>query len=428
MDHAQILVRSVARTFYNTEQIVIIDALVTHSALQLTELSAVLDMKVTKIVQKHCGGLKEAGLISVYSRQEQREGAQKAITREYYYIDYRRAIDAIKYRIHMLDSKVKQQTAPRTEKKELSCPQCAAQWTYLEVFDMVDPNSPSGFSCPKCGHALDALTTKDEPEKDDTPAMFNKQFDKILMLLQQIDQSTVPEVTGEQAVADARPLPKEDASGLPLIKREMAPEQIARPEAVKGISTGPEKIEISLTTNSESTAAQYRAEQEHKAKVALANALPEWYTKSTVTGEATALGHRADEARRENEVNGISRSFDDFDDDKKIVKDRATEMEDAYFKALEEERQREDQRQAEEEEEEDEDDDDFEDVTFSAPIPVGDEPDAKRVKVEDVTRASSATNGTPAASGTPSGPQSGDANGNDGGAEESDEDDFEDAL
>lgn len=420
--------RSVARTFYNTEQVVIVDALVTHSALQLTELSTVLDMKVTKIVQKHCGGLKEAGLISVHSRQEQREGAQKAVTRDYYYIDYRRAIDAIKYRIHMLDSKVKQQTAPRTEKKELSCPQCLAQWTVLEVFDNADDTVPSGFRCQRCGAPLDSLDTKDEPEKDDTPAMFNRQFDKILLLLQQIDQSTVPEVTGEQAIADARPLPREDASGIPIFKRETAAEQLARPEAVKGMATGPEKIEISLITDSESSAAQYRAEQEHKAKIAASNALPEWYTKSTVTGEATALGHRVDAARRENETNGISRVFDDVEEDKKTITDKATEMEDAYFKALEEERQREAQRQAEEEEEEDEDDDDFEDVAFSASLPANDEPDAKRVKVEDATRSSSATNGTPAAGGTPSAPAGGDANGNDGGAEESDEDDFEDAL
>jgi transcription initiation factor IIE alpha subunit len=64
---AKTFVQTVVRMFYETEHIVVIDALVFHGALALSDLVIVLEAgKNSKSVGKICGKLKEGGLISVY--------------------------------------------------------------------------------------------------------------------------------------------------------------------------------------------------------------------------------------------------------------------------------------------------------------------------------------------------------------------------
>jgi transcription initiation factor IIE alpha subunit len=64
---AKTFVQTVVRMFYETEHIVVVDALVFHGALALSDLVIVLDAgKNSKGVGKLCGKLKEGGLISVY--------------------------------------------------------------------------------------------------------------------------------------------------------------------------------------------------------------------------------------------------------------------------------------------------------------------------------------------------------------------------
>jgi transcription initiation factor TFIIE subunit alpha len=345
-------------------------------------------------------------VVQSYARSETREGAQKPITKEYYYIDYRRAVDSIKYRIHAIDESVKASNKPTAEKKDLICPRCKAQWGLMEVLDNPDPQG-RGFMCPKCDGILKNKETKeeDQPENDDELARFNKQFGPFLSLLQQVDETVIPAVTGESALADARPLPRDELRN-PAARSTPVNEPVVRPTAVRGITTGPEKIEINLMTNSETSAADYAAEQERRAKVAAQNQLPEWHIKSTISGEATGKGK--DDVRDPN-LHDIPLKHEDDDDD--IKKEDSSAL-DAYYAALQAEQERKAKEEEEEEEEdEDEDEDEFEDVT-TAPAPAAEtngdaEPDAKRIKVEDSKPAvvSSA------------------------GGDESDEDDeFEDAL
>ncbi|KAF2456596.1 hypothetical protein BDY21DRAFT_347663 [Lineolata rhizophorae] len=411
MDYARVLVRTVVRAFYETEHVVLVDALVTHNALSLSDLALVMDLgKQIKAVQKLCGKLKEGGLVSVLARQETRQGAQKPITKEYYYIDYRRAIDATKYRIHMLDEKVKADAKPTTEKKDLFCKQCGSEYTILEALDHPDLlGSGSGFSCRRCRYSLeyrDQNGEDDEPQPagDDTPAQFNRQFANLLSLLQQIDGTTVPAVTGESALADARPIIR-DQTINPAAKTEVVDEQKVKPTAVRGITSGPEKIEVSFTTSAERSAAERAAEEERKAKIAAQNMLPTWHTHSTVTGEQTREMAQAQQPSRTETSTpapgagggatplAMSATAADEKDEADDKRDPAL---DAYFAALKAEQERvakeEEDEDDEDEEEEDEDEEEFEDVgvasaAVSTPVPEqnGDigTPSAKRVKIEE---------------------------------------------
>ena len=360
------------------------------SRLSVSDLVIVLDAgKNSKGVGKLVGKLKEGGLVSVYARQEQREGASKSINREYYYIDYRRAIDAVKYKIHMIHQRVNKDAKPTTEKAEFFCPQCKAQWTTMEVIDLIDfEGRESGFLCRTCSHPLKSInaTGEAEVENDDTPAKFNRLFKPLLDLMQQIDEVTIPAIEGKDALEGALELPR-DKDVNPGAKHEVVPTMIVKPTAVKGVNTAPEKITVNIASNSEYNEAARAAEQARQAKLAAQNQLPEWHTTSTITNQRYD-GNNAGSKLATNGVGTPTIKTEGGAD--KNGKDPSL---DAVFAALEEERRK--KEQEEDDDEEDEEEDEFEDVAVGTPSAL---PDAKRVKLESSAAPTPSNGATPAAS------------------------------
>lgn len=394
----------------------------TKFRLHMQDLVLVLDMgKSTKQVGKYVGKLREAGLISMFDpfdphehsrlqtditraqRQETREGALKAVTREYFYIDYRRAIDSVKYKIHKVDSRIKKDAKPTTEKTEFACRNvgCESQYTQIEVLDSIDPQGrESGFLCKRCGEPLVYLGDDEGPDldSDDTPAKFNKQFKPILDLMQQIDNVTIPHIEGKDAIEGAVELPR-DKEINPGAKHEVVQETVVRPTAVKGMNTVVEKIEVQIASNSEYNEAARAAEKARQEKIAAQNQLPTWHVKSTVdksqdnsnTATATVVNGTGTPATKAERVD--------------IKPDPAGNLDDVFAQlAAERAKQEEDD---EEDEDEDEDDDEFEDAMVDTA------PEAKRVKLESSAAPTPTNAATPAIS-------TGD------GGDESDEDEFED--
>lgn len=323
-----------------------------------------------------------------FARPELRDGAMKAITREYYYVDYRRAIDATKYRLHMLDEKIKDNAKPTQEKAEFYCPQCKDQFTTMEVLDNVDPyGRASGFLCKTCDHPLESVHTNGmtEPENDDTPAKFNRQFGPLLKLMQRIDQVVIPAVEGEDAVNGAIALPRDNEIN-PVAKHEPVPQQNIRPTAVRGIVAQPAKLDVSIHTNEEYTEAARAAEKEKLEKISQQNQLPVWHTNSTVTDKDKSTVTTGSIPTTDGETPVAVKS--ELEPESKP----ADPSLDDYFAQLEAEKQAERERQEAEEEEEDDDDEDdedeFEDALGAtsqvkeAPAQEDDAPDAKRPKLE----------------------------------------------
>ncbi|KAF2277973.1 uncharacterized protein EI97DRAFT_415793 [Westerdykella ornata] len=407
LELAKVFVKTVARMFYETEHIVIVDALVFHGALTTADLCLVLDWgKNSKGVGKFIGKLKQGGLISTHTRQEMREGAMKAISRDYFYIDYRRAIDATKYRLHMLDEQIKKDAAPTQEKKELQCKRCKSQWTHIEVMDCIDHlGRESGFLCKTCGFPLVEIDNEGDADSGDIPAKFNKFFGPLLKLMQQVDEVVIPAVEGHDAVEGAVELPR-DKEINPVAKHEVVQPKTTKPTTVKGMTTiAPEKIEVSIATDSEYNEAARAAEQERQAKIAAQNLLPEWHTKSTVITD-NANGP----SNIKTEVNGTALPVIRAEtvDEKKY---QETSLDDVFAQIAAEQRENE-AKEAEESssgEEDEEDEDEFEDVVATTSVA----PEAKRLKLESSAAPSPAGGITPAAS-------TGD------GGDESDEDEFVD--
>jgi transcription initiation factor TFIIE subunit alpha len=66
MDLARTLIRSVVRAFYETKHVLVIDALMVHSALPNEDLALLLGMQ-QKDLRKLCGKLKEDRLLAVFA-------------------------------------------------------------------------------------------------------------------------------------------------------------------------------------------------------------------------------------------------------------------------------------------------------------------------------------------------------------------------
>ncbi|KAM3416531.1 Transcription initiation factor IIE subunit alpha [Cercospora zeina] len=381
-DLATELIRTVSRAFYGTEHTLVIDALFRHSTLQDTDLAHVLGIQV-KPLRKTCGRLREDGLIAVQSRAERRtdgsgsyyggasqQGKERLTNRDWYYINYHRAIDSIKFRLHRLSKHIESQGASTTEKKDLRCltKGCGRSYTELEAMDNLDPSTGT-FLCAKCGAALDPVDEEERANENESMKRMNQQFAKLVELMQKIDATTVPENDFETALSKQLPIEKTDAH--PGSRTEIVDVPNRNLQSTKGLEIKPEKIAVELKDDEdvkrENAAAEARAKREREAKQ---NTLPEWISKSTISGDITAVGAKEEKQRLEREAHTGGLSKDD-EDDKKVIKGDSNDM-DAMWKELEAlQRKEAELRKAEEDEEDDDDDDDegeFEDVEGIAAV------------------------------------------------------------
>lgn len=131
---ATLLLRTIARSFYQVDHVLAIDTLIIHSTLSDTDLAHVMGMQ-PKVVRRICGKLKEDGLVSIQQRTERRTdgsggfmagsgdkpGKERVMHKDWYYLNFHTAIDSVKYRLLRLSKHVDQLGASTTEKKDLVC-------------------------------------------------------------------------------------------------------------------------------------------------------------------------------------------------------------------------------------------------------------------------------------------------------------------
>jgi len=231
-----------------------------------------------------------------------------------------------------------------------------------------------------------------------------------MQLLREIDEEPFPEITGEMAYHDRKPMPKQ-ATSDPLDTKE---ETIhIRPTDVVGQQPVMEEVELTMTTEQESNETARADEAAHKKRIAKQNELPAWHTESTVLANPAI---RMMERTRDSEGEAFYPM--DESEDRRLPSKNVV---DDFFSQLEKERaqtrlrhQQEDEDEEHEEYEQDDDDEDveFEDVEVGPPEAAPSTMDVDVPKVRDFAVEALGT----------SEPADGD------GAEESDEDEFENVI
>ena len=250
---------------------------------------------------------------------------------------------------------------PSEEKKDYNCPTCKAQWTQLEVLDKV---GLMGFECHRCGGLLE----REEPSAGastghEKQSKLMSQLDGLLRMLQQIDSEDIPNNDFDTAFSLAVPIPRDETVNPSQRYQPLNPTS-GPPAAVKGdVQVAAAPLNVSVTTNSERTAAEKAADAQRKADIAAQNVLPVWHTNSTVTGERMV----ADRKDSEQLANGGPLRKDE-EEDKKESNGLNDELA-AYYAQLAKEKEQEarEDREADESTGDDDDDEgDFEDVGIGA--------------------------------------------------------------
>ncbi|KAL1900279.1 hypothetical protein Sste5346_002590 [Sporothrix stenoceras] len=360
MDLAKTLVRSVVRAFYETKHILIIDALVIHSALRDDDLAYLISMNI-KDLHKMCQKLKEDRLLASHSRSELREGQQRPNNRTYYYIDYRQTIDAIKWRVYKIDKDLQGPVVPPSEKKEYFCDHCRAEWTQMEVLDNF---GPAGFLCHRCGSVLRHGDGGQSGGHERSTRM-NNQFKFITDLLPKIDSVAIPDNDFETAFNSRRAVMRDATHQT---HASIGVDAMNRPTAVKGMAnTGPSSLSVSIQAGSGPTEEEKAEERANRERVAQQNALPSWMSNSTITGEAFKTD--------------LAAGVKTFDDDVKdpTIKAKAdttadSEFDNDYFARLKQQQEAEALKKSaveEDEDDDDEEDDDDDEAMFEDVVQTG---------------------------------------------------------
>ncbi|KAK3327670.1 transcription initiation factor TFIIE-like protein [Cercophora scortea] len=274
MDVAQTLVRSVMRAFYSTQEILVIEALVTHSCLRDDDLIYLMKMN-SKDLHKLCASLRDARFLIVHTRPEVQKDKARPINRIYYYIDYRQAIDAIKWRVYKTDKDMQVIAHPADETKEYTCPRCTAQWTQMEVLDSV---STAGFVCQRCGTILELSKEREAPGHQQLSRM-NNQFKFMTDMLQEVDKVVVPECNFDTAMQTQRPIVRDANHGA----KDSTPVDtgLHKPSAVKGLANvGPKTMHVTIMGDGEEH--ENTEARKRKERLLRENALPVWMTESSV--------------------------------------------------------------------------------------------------------------------------------------------------
>ncbi|KAL2136776.1 hypothetical protein VTI74DRAFT_1428 [Chaetomium olivicolor] len=279
MEVAQTLVRAVMRAFYTTQEILVIEALVTHSALRDDELAYLMKMNL-KDLHRLCATLRDARFLVVHTRPEMQAGKTRPINRTYYYIDYRQTIDAIKWRVYKTDKDMQSSAKPTEEFKDYFCPRCKAQYTQLEVLDSV---SDAGFVCQRCRAVLERSKEQEAPGHQQLSRM-NNQFKFMTDMLQEVDKVVVPECSFDKAIQMARPIVREPTHEvLASIPVETG---LNKPSAVKGLANvGPKTMQVTISDGDNE--AERLEERKRKERLLKENALPSWITESSVPTTST---------------------------------------------------------------------------------------------------------------------------------------------
>ena len=432
---ARNLIRTAVRTFYGTKHILVIDALMTHSVLHAEDLGILLSSQ-PKDVRRLVGPLRASRILWTHSRNEAKIGSTRGVVREYYFIPFHAAIDAVKYRVMRLTKRVEELYKQDAVRKDWRCPTCKAEWEELEVLHNLGRD---GFECLRCGTVLVRTEHAAEPAGGhEKIKRLNVQLKKLQDMIENVDELPIPPNTFEDALDLKREVPRERTGqvGNQYITLKNNP---TRKKAVE--ETNAAALSINLTNSEQQEADQKAKVEQARAELAKQNALPTWHTQSVLS----MTGKKPDETPV---ANGSLLKKEDSDEKKPEIglqDDLA-----AYLAEMQREKE-EAALKAAEEDAESEDEDDFEDVVstnLGTPMPgTGTPASSQQVATNGIKREIESESGvssdanTPA-EGTPGGRDSkrvkfenGDVSSNvpsaaaSGGADsDEDEEDFEDAM
>ncbi|GAA5896849.1 hypothetical protein JCM5296_002572 [Sporobolomyces johnsonii] len=274
LDTARLLVQKVARGFYGSQGAILVDQLVQKEALRDEELGKRLGMP-TRDVAKHAHRLVDDQIIAVHRRSEMREGAPKAQQRTYYYMDYSKALDVIKWRMWKIQQTIDVRLRNELDAQGYVCPLCKKSYTPLDAALLFDPFR-NILACNVC--QTEVVNNENEEEvkgNKDRMQRLNRQTKGIVDLLKKMESVQLPRFDVERWLAIHGP-----ALGATALAAAEANGTTAPSAAV---------VKVHLAGDDDEALEKAKRERDAEEKRAQ-NQLPSWIAQSTIASEPEAGG------------------------------------------------------------------------------------------------------------------------------------------
>ncbi|KAI0353960.1 hypothetical protein OH77DRAFT_1406320 [Trametes cingulata] len=276
----RLLVQHVSRAFYEPKFTVVMDQLVRHPVLKDDDLAGRMGLQL-KELNKIMATLEGHKLVRIYRQNELKEGAQRSVGRQYFYIDYQSFCNVVKWRMAEMRRIIDQGLRNELDSKGYICPQCHKSFQPLEVDRLIN-FSTGTFNCDICNAELvDNENAENVVGSQDRMQRFNRQMRFILEGLRKTEGMVLP------------------AFDVALwIKNHLAEQERAKAAARDGGlkiagSSGEgrqgDTIGVVLSVDKDEETARLEREREAAAK-RQQNSLPAWHLQSTISGDLTALG------------------------------------------------------------------------------------------------------------------------------------------
>jgi transcription initiation factor IIE alpha subunit len=142
----------------------------------------------------------ERGRLGVQEGQE-----RKPRQRVFYFVDYRTAVDGVKWRMVQLTTLLSKDS--QTHESQYVCPRCGRRYSTFDAASLLSPDLMS-FQCLDCGSTLQEETNSGVDENGEEKAKYARlmqQVDPIVRAMKAVDDIHVPENTFNIALANAIP-------------------------------------------------------------------------------------------------------------------------------------------------------------------------------------------------------------------------------
>ncbi|GHJ86193.1 hypothetical protein NliqN6_2595 [Naganishia liquefaciens] len=299
----QLLVSQVARAFFDPPYVVILERLMTTRDLwgEMELTHAVGLGQAKKELNKFMVGLMKQRLVKSYVNTERKldqaivngKFTRPNVQRTYYYIDYHDFTDVVKYRLAVMRLKLEATLKVAINQNDYVCPRCKKQFNQLDVASLVALTASAGrfdLCCDVCGTEIVQKSKvsgaqQGEQELDAVNARmqkFNEQTHGIRRTLQLVEKIRYEKI--DPLAWLVRHIPETvvfelDEDGNP-IKGSDKPPEIA--------TSAPGGLVV--VEDDEGKAKREEEQRRLAERQMLQNALPQWHTHSTVSGDQTGLG------------------------------------------------------------------------------------------------------------------------------------------
>ena len=288
------LLRQVVYLFYPHQCIVIMEALLFHHVLFEDDITKLCCMH-RKVFRSFCNILVEDKLISTHIQKEEAQ-QYKLYSRTYYYIHNIEAIDAIKWKVHTIVKKVKQEIGNFSEPQGYICPTCHHKYSLLDAASLLTDDKLN-FECSICNdYLIDDDISQEQKKGQEKLEKIMSLVEPIIQYLKIVDDLNIDDNNFESTLMKYVPA-FSDSLALYSIANKVPNRRKNNNNKNddnnnNNNNNDPTKkaqatINVSITADDEDLKRE-RQKREDRNKKLRQNALPSWHQESTV-GKA-ALG------------------------------------------------------------------------------------------------------------------------------------------